>query len=54
MKEIIESIQFVLINPNPKSAQNPNAASEQENNNEAFESHVNQYLDEMVDYDIKD
>ena len=47
LSHIIESIQFVLKNPNPKDAQNIIAANEMEHDYEQFKKNVNDYLDQM-------
>lgn len=52
--EIIVSLQFVLINPNPNDALNVNAAHEYKKNYESFKAHVNSYLEEMNDDDDDD
>ena len=49
--EIVVSIQFILVNPNPNDSRNPEAGSEQKSNYDGFKRRVYNYLDEMDDSD---
>ncbi|KAK8866723.1 NEDD8-conjugating enzyme Ubc12 [Tritrichomonas musculus] len=54
LSSVVTGLQFLLQQPNPNDARNPEAADEQKKDYEKFKAHVQMYLDEMPEDDDDD
>ena len=54
IEQCIVSLQFLLCNPNPHDARNPDAANQQLQNYEAFKNTAEEYMDLIEDDDEDD